>query len=251
MATPFALQALRYFYEDLPDLPVIAAGSLMEFTLSDHNYSMPVGRIEYYHLGPMSFNEYLLALDDYLYNYLKDYTLESSIPDSIHRQLLKRQREYLFTGGMPEAVLQFKETGSLQDVTDIHRSICFTYKDDFAKYAKSRELELLQKVFENIPRIIGQKVKYSNISREYRSSDIKTALMLLAKARICSPVYHSSCSGLPLHAESKLLLFISCDPGIFGFLVNNTENNYKVFIQCSDRLQVQDKVFNSFSLSLY
>ena len=62
-AVPMAIQALRYFYEDLPALPVISAGSLLEFALADHKFSMPVGRIEYHHLGPMSFSEFLQAIE--------------------------------------------------------------------------------------------------------------------------------------------------------------------------------------------
>jgi len=63
-AVPTAIQSLRYFYEDLPELPVISAGSLLEFTPADHSFSMPVGRIEYHHLGPMSFREFLQAVEE-------------------------------------------------------------------------------------------------------------------------------------------------------------------------------------------
>ena len=62
-ATPHALPALRYLYEDRPDLPVVAAGSLLEFTLAEHGFSMPVGRIQYLHLGPLTFREFLAAVD--------------------------------------------------------------------------------------------------------------------------------------------------------------------------------------------
>ena len=168
-ATPYALQALRYFYEERPDLPVIAAGSLLEFTLLDHNFSMPVGRIEYYHLGPMTFREFLLALDPNLEKYITSFSLDKDIPDMAHKQLLKRQREYIFTGGMPEAVLTYKETQSITDVSEVHRSIVETYQDDFSKYAKHRELVLMQQIFRQIPRNVGKKVKYSNMSREHRS----------------------------------------------------------------------------------
>ena len=211
-ATPSAIHALRYFYEDLPDLPVIAAGSLMEFTLSDHNFSMPVGRIGYHHLGPMTFREYLMAMEPELCNYLDNLILNQQIPESAHIKLLMRQREFLFTGGMPEAIQAFKDSGSLEETADIHRQIVSTYEDDFAKYARHKELMLLQRIFRMIPQQVGHKVKYVNFSRDHRSRDVKNAIEMLEKARICLRVSSSHCSGIPLHADIdwfsfKLLYF--------------------------------------------
>ena len=136
-STPHALAVLRYFYEEMPQLPVITAGSLLEFVLQDHNFSMPVGRVEYLHLGPMTFKEFLLALgEDQLYNYISSYQLGQDWPQTAHRQLLRRQREYLFIGGMPESILAFSEHNSMLDARQIHRSIMQTYQDDFAKYSR-------------------------------------------------------------------------------------------------------------------
>ncbi len=211
-ATPAALQALRYLYEDLGEVPVIAAGSLLEFALAEHGFSMPVGRIQYHHLGPMTFREFLDAVEPALCRYLDDLSLDKTIPGSAHRRLLSRQRQYLSTGGMPEAVLAYKEGGSLEDVVPVHRSIINTYEDDFAKYAQQRELVLLQRVFRLIPRMVGQKVKYVKFSRENQSRDVKAAIALLAKACVCSRVFASHCSGVPLHADinefSYKLLFL-------------------------------------------
>lgn len=131
-ATPYALQALRYFYEDTPQIPVIAAGSLLEFTLSDHSFPMPVGRIEYYHLGPLTLREFLQAMAPDLTEYLATYTLEADIPSQAHKRLLTKQREFFFTGGMPEAGQMYAETGSVIEVAEVHRSIVETYQDDFS-----------------------------------------------------------------------------------------------------------------------
>ena len=95
-STPHAIQALRYFYEEKPDIPVIGAGSLLEFTLADHHFSMPVGRITYYHLGPLTFKEFLSAASSDLVRYLSDFELEREIPLAAHKKLLNHQREYLF-----------------------------------------------------------------------------------------------------------------------------------------------------------
>src|SRR5210317_148636 len=93
-STPNALQALRYFYEDLPELPVVAAGSLLEFVLSKHTFPMPVGRIEYVHLGPMTFEEYLSEIDESLLKYIVEFDFSDNIPQAVQKKLLDRQRDY-------------------------------------------------------------------------------------------------------------------------------------------------------------
>jgi len=222
-ATPYALQSLRYFYEDRPEILVMAAGSLLEFTLSDHHFSMPVGRIEYYYLGPMTFKEFLYALEPALGKYISKFIIGKNLPVSAHEKLKKRQREYFFTGGMPEAVLAFKETGSFTEVAEIHRSIVETYQDDFSKYAKQKELALMQKVFRYLPMTLGKKIKYSNISAEHRAKEIKDVIDLLAKARICHRVHHSHCSGLPLYADIKERTYklVFMDIGIVNHICGN------------------------------
>ncbi len=203
-AVPNALACLRYFYEEKKELPVISAGSLLEFTLSEHSYSMPVGRVDYRYLGPMSFNEFIYNLYPELNKYISSLNEIKTMPDTAHKKLKEKFREYLFIGGMPEAVLAYKETHSPENVKNIHRSICDTYLDDFAKYGKkSKELILLQKLFRVIPQNIGDKVKYSNLSKEHKSAEVKSAVEMLIKARICNPVYSSDCSGIPLKATEN------------------------------------------------
>ncbi len=223
-ATPSALPVLRYLYEDLPDIPVIAAGSLLEFVLADHNFSMPVGRIEYYHLGPMTFREFLKAIEPSLCRYLDNLDFDTALPAAAHHKLLKRQRQYLFIGGMPEAVLAFKESDSLEEASSVHRRIVSTYEDDFAKYARRQELVRLQQTFRMIPRQVGQKIKYVNFSREDRSRDIKSAIDLLEKARVCIRVVASHCSGVPLAADINEFVYklLFLDVGLMSYLTGIT-----------------------------
>ena len=203
-ATPHALQALRYFYEEYPDLPVIAAGSLLEFTLADHSFSMPVGRVEYYHLYPLTFREFLMIIEPALLPWLDTLSPSSdAIPLAAHQHLLKKLREYFFVGGLPEAVLAFHEEKSLPEVSAVHRSIVSTYQDDFSKYSRQNDLLLIQKIFNYVPKALGRKVKYTNISRDNRSAQVKRGISLLTKARICHQIKHSHCTGLPLAAESS------------------------------------------------
>ena len=211
-ATPHALAALRYYFEERPELPVIATGSLLEFALSRANFSMPVGRIVYYHLFPLSFQEFLQAVSPDLTKYIEQINWSNQIPESAHQRLLEKQREYFFVGGMPEAVSVYRESRSVTEVTEVHRSIIDTYREDFHKYATQKELLRLQKVFGQIPYMLTQKTKYSRYDRDARSSEVKQVIELLKKARICFSVVRSHCNGIPLNAErdekSFKLLFI-------------------------------------------
>jgi hypothetical protein len=220
-SAPEAIAALRYFYEEMPQLTVIAAGSLLEFILDQHNFSMPVGRVEYLHLGPMSFREFLMAgQEEMLLACLEEFQLSRSLPQTAHQQLLRKQREYLFIGGMPESILAYCESRSMLGAREIHRSIIQTYQDDFAKYSRSPALGRVHKVFNTIPAIAGEKVKYANISREDRSGDIKQAIELLIRARVLLPAYHSHCSGIPIKSgmmEKHYKLFF-LDVGLLNYL---------------------------------
>ena len=201
---PQILAALRYFYELLPELHVITAGSLLEFVLEDHTFSMPVGRIEYLHLGPMTFKEFLTGIGrNQLRTFIEQYQIKDELPAVIHDELISLFRIYCIVGGMPEAVQIYQNSGSLLDVDSVKQSIILTYRDDFGKYGKRVNHIRLQKVFQKLPLQVGQKLKYVNLVRNEKSSDLKAALHLLALARVYAPVYHSGANGVPLRAESN------------------------------------------------
>lgn len=220
-SAPKAIAALRYFLEEMPQLPVVAAGSLLEFVLSKHHFSMPVGRVEYLHLGPMSFQEFLLAAgDDMLSSYLENFHMQRPFPQTAHRKFLQRQRQYLYIGGMPESILAFCETGGMLETKDVQRSIAQTYQDDFAKYSREPGLGRIHSVFNAITRIAGEKVKYASISREDRAKDLKQAIDLLIKARLLIPVYHSHCAGIPIKSgiNKKIFKLFFLDIGLLNYL---------------------------------
>ena len=218
-ATPRALPALRYLYEDRPDLPVVAAGSLLEFTLAEHGFSMPVGRIQYLHLGPLTYREFLAAVDPAAGDPAA--TDPGKPPtEAAHRRFGRRLREYLVVGGLPEAVLAYRESGSPMEVAAVHRSIASTYEDDFAKYARRTPLARLQRLFRLVPRSVGHPVTYRRLDPDARAAEVSRAIDLLVKARVCHRVAHSHCSGLPLGADagnhaSKLLFM---DVGLMNHL---------------------------------
>ncbi|MBF0199289.1 MAG: ATP-binding protein [Planctomycetes bacterium] len=220
-ATPHAIAALRYFYEDRPSLAVIAAGSLMEFTLADHSFSMPVGRVEYLHIGPMTFSEYLQAVDAYTYEEFLAWTWGEDLPLVTHKKLLMHQRHFLLTGGMPEAVDVYRESQSFIEVSEVQGNICNTYLDDFSKYAKNRDLTELQSLFRGIPAHIGRKVKYTALLPEATSLRTKDLLSLLERAQVISLSVKTNANGIPLGAESdpKFRKPIFLDVGLVSHLL--------------------------------
>ena len=203
-AVPEMLPLLRYFYEEQSDLHVIAAGSLLEFLLADHDFAMPVGRVEYLHLGPMDMEEFLLALgQERMTKFLKDYSLNEPIPESIHLSLLNFLKLFWIVGGMPAAVAWYGNSGQLAEAIREHAAILQTYEDDFSKYRKRIYPERLRKVFRRIPALIGNKLKYVRLDPEERSRELSDSLHLLEMARVIYRVRHSAGNGVPLGAEAK------------------------------------------------
>lgn len=207
-AAPQLLAKLRYFYEKRPELHVIAAGSLLEFTLEEHDFSMPVGRIEYLHLGPMRFSEFLLATGHKkLWAFIRAFKIGDDIPEPLHNKLSNLLLTYIVVGGMPESVATFAKTGSHRDCDFIKNNLLSTYKDDFSKYGKKVNVQHVLAVYEALPKLVGRKVKYVNISRDIRASELSKALRMLSLARVCHLVHHTSCNGIPLGAEMDASTF--------------------------------------------
>lgn len=225
---------LRYFYEKRPDVPLIAAGSLLEFALEKKAYSMPVGRIEYFHLSPMDFEEFLLATGkkklneqvNLLFNKNLSYPelFQVNWPSYLGSELTQAVKDYLYVGGMPEAVDVFARTRSPIQVRDVHRSILQTYKDDFSKYATPATTVRLEELFNRLHLFIGKKVKYSELLIETRNREIKSALNLLFKARLLLFCKHTNGSGLPLRslASDEVFKFYFLDVGLLGYLQGHT-----------------------------
>ena len=207
-SAPGVLGSLRYFHEELPELHVISAGSLLEFALEEPAFSMPVGRIEYLHLGPMQFEEFLLALDKGgLHRFLCEYSPAQQIPAAIHGELTNLLRQFLIVGGLPEAVALFAKTHSYRDCDEVKESILATYRDDFNKYGRLVRQDRVEKIFSKIPLMVGNRFKYSHVDREERSKDLQAALRLLSLAKVAVPVCHSSANGIPLGAEKNNRIF--------------------------------------------
>ena len=217
-AQPKAITALRYFYEKLPELHVIAAGSLLEFELE--RVSFPVGRVEFYYLYPMSFGEFLSALGKEPIREMIQ--AEENLPSPFHEQLKDLFRDYTILGGMPAVLDTYVKNQNIEACRRIQTIIIETYLADFPKYSGKYQIKYLRTVFSNAPIQLGRKFKYSNVSTLYKSRELKEALELLEKASLLHRVYHSSANGAPLHAEQddrkfKVIFF---DTGLALNLLN-------------------------------
>ena len=176
-------------------------------------------QLQYLHMGPMTFSEFLAALGETkLHEIVIQYQLGDDIAEVTHKRLLELLRNYYFVGGMPEAVAAFADTQSFQPVSEIHNAIIETYREDFPKYGKNRDPNRMLTVFNFAARHVGVKVKYSNISAQDQSATLKKDLELLCMARIISKVIHSHCSGLPLQAnlEEKVYKLLFLDVGLMN-----------------------------------
>lgn len=214
---PELLSKLRWFAEEFAELPVIAAGSLLEFVLEKHSFSMPVGRINDMHLEPLSFEEFLLANNkNVLIEFLKMFDLKTVIPMVIHSQLMQHFKEYVIVGGMPAAVLEWINQRNFKGVNQIHHDLLATYRDDFAKYSGRLSTERLDEVMLAVPKYLGEKFVYTRVKPSIQISPIKQSLDLLCRARICHKVMGSSANGVPLGAEiqEKYFKVIFLDVGL-------------------------------------
>lgn len=203
---PEAIKALRYFYELMPELHVIAAGSLLEFQIE--KIGIPVGRVSTMYMYPLTFPEFLMA--DHNVDYISaiaDIFNENKINQVFHNRLLRLLGEYIAVGGMPEAANCWVETKEYQQCSQIHRSLIETFRQDFLKYSKKHQIKHIDKLFNEIPHMLGRKFKFSAISGEYRKRELDPALDLLQKAGVIHKVYHTSGQGLPLGADIKFNRF--------------------------------------------
>ena len=128
---------------------------------------MPVGRIEYLHLGPMQFEEYLLAAgQEKKAEFIASLPPDGPIPAAVHEDLLRHLRRFTAVGGMPEPLRVWTETGSTYESDLVKQALLSTFEDDFAKYASRVDTRRLSKVYRSLPRLAGGRFKYVHIDRE-------------------------------------------------------------------------------------
>ena len=223
-ACPEAIMSLWFFKEDMPELHVVAAGSLLEFALKDLP-SFGVGRIHSMFMFPMTFDEFLIANGEQLLIEARNCATSSQpLPQPLHEKLVELTRTFMLVGGMPEAVAKWVETHDYLACQEIQDDIVVTYEDDFPKYRKKIDPTLLRNTMRSAAVQVTNKFVFSAVEGNYKAAEVKKALDMLTKAGILIPVTHTDGNGLPLGSEAdksyqKMLLL---DTGLLLRLLNMT-----------------------------
>lgn len=201
-----AIELLRFFYEDYPQLYVVCAGSLLEAIMKKEGFSFPVGRVEFLYLYPLTFDEYLAALGKKkVLDALRAVTLKNPPSETLHRMAMELFNEYAFVGGMPAVVGDFLERRSYTAIADIKEAILTALKDDVAKYARMAESKYLRHVIEYAPYSVGERITYEKFGNSlFRSREIKNAFELLEYAMIVQRVYGSPAVALPIQPHFRV-----------------------------------------------
>jgi uncharacterized protein len=211
---PNAIIALRYFYEMMPELHVIAAGSLLDFAIQ--KVGVPVGRVSSMYMYPLSFMEFLAAQGaQETIHAILSHDPEEEMDPTLHRKFFDDLANYMTIGGMPQAVACWNSLSKNTQQTGQQFHICSqvihtlisTYRQDFEKYAERYQIKYLNALFTSIPHQLGGKFKYSDIEGDYRKRELVPCLDLLLTAGITHQVTHTNAQGIPLGAQADLHTF--------------------------------------------
>ncbi|MBI2335203.1 MAG: ATP-binding protein [Deltaproteobacteria bacterium] len=228
-----AIKMLRYFYEEMPGLHIISAGSLLEVRMKKEGWSFPVGRVEFLYLYPVSFYEFLSAIgEDIILGSVLKCDLNFPLLKPLHDKLLSLLADYMFVGGMPEAVNQYISDRNLLSVRKYHGTLFSSFKEDFAKYSSTSEVEYLKLVWDKLPFETGKRIKYSKLAgSSAKSRDISKAFDILHEAMLVERIFPTTCTMPPLIKKEKSApKSIFLDIGLCTYVANLTKD------QISERL---------------
>lgn len=207
-ACPEALNSLKYFCEDAPEYFICAAGSLLGLTLSE---GFPVGKVDFLDMGPMTFEEFLLACgDDYLVDYLKSVEIIENIPNIFHDKLIEKLKMYFVIGGMPEAVKAWTFDNDIKEVDKILMSILDAYESDFGKHTPIYDVPKIRLIWDSLPSQLAKENKkflYSVVKHGARAREYENALNWLKNADLIKKVSKITKPGLPIKAYEDLSAF--------------------------------------------
>lgn len=217
--SPKAISFLRYFYEEIPGIHVIAAGSLLEHALNKIKH-FPVGRVNYLYLFPLNFQEYLLAMGKEM---LLERMRKIPLDPVAHEILIKEFHTYCIIGGMPEVVANYEQHENLSILPPIYESIWNTYKDDVVKYASSKaEEKVIKHIVNSAATFVHQRVKFQNFGNSnYKSREVGEAFRNLDDAKVIQIIYpctNVEPPAIPDFKKSPRLQFL--DTGILNFDLN-------------------------------
>ena len=228
--SPKTIARLRYFYEQRPDLYIIAAGSLLE-NLVDVKVSFPVGRVQYLAMRPCSFCEFLEAIGKG--NLLNVISQNWEYASPFHNELMHLFNQYTIVGGMPEVVQKYAETGDVLALDDIYETLIQSYKDDSEKYVKGNKLtDVVRFLLTYGWAFAGETITLGNFANSgYRSREVAEAFRLLEKAMLLELIYPVSSTQIPAIPETrrhpKLVWFdtglVNYQAGVRQEIIGSTE----------------------------
>ncbi len=216
-----AISALRFFYEQMPELHLIAAGSLLEFALADLP-SFGFGRVNSMFIYPFSFNEFLNAAGEImLLKAIREATPNNPLPESIHIKALDWYKRFQIIGGMPKVVATYFKGGDLLKCQQIIDILINSYDDDFTKYRNRLSASVIRDVFKSVVTQNGNKFVFAKALPNLNLLQAKNAINILTMAGLLVPVVNTSANGIPLGAEvnMKMQKYLVFDSGIFQRLL--------------------------------
>lgn len=217
---PKAITSLKYFCENLQELHLVCAGSLLGVAIKKENISFPVGKVNRMQLYPMSFKEYLQAVGEGKYIELfNDWNINREIPELYTVPLERHLKNYYIVGGMPEAVKEFAESGDYAEVAKIQDEILFDYSDDFSKHAPISEIEKIRMIWDSIPKQLAKennKFVFSHVKEGKRAHELEAALQWLKNSGLVHLVELVQNAELPLssNADSTYFKVYMADSGL-------------------------------------
>lgn len=216
--SPIAIKMLRYFYEELPDIYVIAAGSLLESMLQiNKQVSFPVGRVEYMALRPCSFDEFLGAIGE---NAIQSMLREVNVPEVLHNKVLSLFNKYALVGGMPQVVDEYAKNEDLVALDDVYQSLIAGYYDDVEKYSRlEANRNVIRHIITNGWTYAAQRIVFERFAESnYKSREMGDAFRMLEKTmllELCYPSTHTALPITPDHKKKPKLLWL--DTGLVNY----------------------------------
>lgn len=196
---PKAMTALKYFYENAPEYNIVAAGSLLGMSLHAGT-SFPVGKVEFLHLYPLNFREFLKALNE---DALADLLIQNdfALLNTFRTKYIELLKKYYYIGGMPEAIMTFIETDDMKEVRKVQNELLLYYESDFSKHAPVEQYPRIQMVWNSIPAQLAKenrKFIYGIIREGARAKDYEIAIQWLMDYGLIHKSYRINKPGLPL-----------------------------------------------------
>lgn len=207
---PKVINSMKYFCENTPQYHIACAGSLLGITLAKPS-SIPVGKVNFMQIDPMTFTEFLFANgDENLANYLESVDTLEPIPEAFFNPLQEKLKMYYVTGGMPESILMWTEARDVSAMQEALSGIIDAYERDFAKHPNVSEFPKLSMIWKSIPSQLAKENKkflYKVVKPGARAREYEDALQWLVDARLVHKIYRSTAPGLPMSAYDDIAAF--------------------------------------------